>query len=192
MKNFVTGLCMLLVWYAVGVQANEGQAKCAQGEIQNLGLAFYDEILIDKPVEEVWPEILNYTKWQVGHTDATHITIEGEPREVGEIVKIIKTHKDAIPYYAETVRLRENKNVVWRVFSGQAAPCTDTMGTSAYMEFRTESENGKTLFVTSYYASFPVFGEALENLRKQQLQGKEGADFIREGSIAFKKYMESL
>ncbi len=193
MKCLLTGFFSLLIGISCVVHAqDEGKHLCSQRSVDNFGQVFYDEILINKPVKEVWPEILNYAKWQVGHTDAEHITVKGKPRQVGEIVKIIKTHKGAQPYYAETVRLRENRNVVWRIFSDKPNPCAGPMGTSAYLDFRTENVNGKTLFSTSYYAFMPVFGEDLATLREEQMQGKENADFIREGAVAFKTYMENL
>lgn len=195
MKHGLTILIILLVSFVLPAQAEEDKSEqCPSEAVQNFGQVFYDEIMIDKPVDAVWKEIFNYPNWQVGHTDATHITIKGKPREVGEIVKIIKVRKGKSqqPYFAETVRLRKNRNVVWRVFTDTPGPCTDAVGTSAYLDFRTEDIDGKTLFTTNYYASWPIFGEDLNKLRQGQLRGEEGVDFLRQGGEAFKEYMEKL
>ena len=192
MKNMQSGLCFLLVMFSFGAQAIDENAFCGQGPATSFGQVYYDEVIINRPVEQVWPEILNFAKWQVGHTDAEHITIKGEHGKVNEIFKIIKSHKGAQPYFAETVRLRKNRNVVWRVFSGKPGLCTDALGTSAFLDFHTVDIGGKTLFTTNYYASSPMHEKDLMILRKKQSEGDEGVEFLREGGEAFKKYMESL
>ena len=59
----------------------------------------YTETIIDRPVEKVWPHVLEIAKWMDAHNLET---ISGEPGKFGHLVKVMPhglTDKNPLPHY---------------------------------------------------------------------------------------------
>ena len=155
------------------------------------GVVYYDELVIDRPVQEVFPALLHFSIWNPEHATAKHTLLKGKPGEVGEVFEVLKAYEGAKPYIAETVRIRPLTkisgphlvgNVVWKVY-----PKEGCAGYS-FVDFGVREFNGKTLIYKSYYAQSPWTDAELTKIRQMQMQEKE--NWLRKSSIKLKEYME--
>lgn len=73
------------------------------------------DIVIDAPIQKVWPLLLNYPSWQ---NYSIVKNISGEPGKEGEVVMLkkeeLKTPTTA--YFARTLKIEPERRVVWKTF----------------------------------------------------------------------------
>jgi hypothetical protein len=122
------------------------------------------EMMIDAPVREVWPYVVDYSSWQA-YSIVQHVS--GKPGQEGEVVLLKKeTSAQSTPYYARTIKLEPGRRVVWKTFR-------ENVEYFGIVEFRTYESGGKTRFCYSllYEHSVPYEKESeLDEFRKQQTE----------------------
>ena len=77
------------------------------------------ELIINKPVSDVWPELFRYNIWNPAHIDAKVERVSGEENQEGEIILEEKKTEDGFlpPIVIETVKVVPLKKLVWKLYS---------------------------------------------------------------------------
>ena len=149
----------------------------------------YGEVVVDRPIEEVWAAVQEYHKWVPEHKLSQRKTIRGEPGRPGEVVEILKPGATE-PIYSETVRIRPPQiidgshqvaNIVWAVYDPEVS-------FSLFSDFGVREYNGKTIFYRSVYCSMPPSSEDLLKTRQAQAEGK--SDGLSEAMVVMREQIE--
>ena len=189
-KMLLTVVFIILAGVVIGANAAEaGSCSCDQKSEAMLktGAVYYSEIIIEKPVEEVWSELIDIRKWNPSLVNVEHVHLKGEPQQVGEKFQVTKSYKGAKPFTFETIRMRPLQNIVWKVYSEEG-------GFSNFGDFGLQDMgDGKTRLNISYYAQ-GLSDVAIEEVREGQAQGKRVGNELGVGLVElsqfFKEYME--
>jgi len=129
--------------------------------------------LIDRPVDVVWPLILEYTSWQQ-YSSADHIS--GKAGHVGEVVLLKKEEpglENFPQYYARTLKIEPCRRVVWKTWPAVADQGPPFWG---IVDFRVSDKDGRTRFTYSVYYEFALQGEgqdAVSNFEAEMTNGFE-------------------
>jgi hypothetical protein len=96
------------------------------------------EILLEAPLEDVWPHVLDYGAWQ---NFATIRHVSGEPHQEGEVMLLAKEEAGLVfkPYYARTIKLEPGRRVVWKTYREET-------GGFGIIDFRVQEAQGGTRF----------------------------------------------
>jgi hypothetical protein len=121
-------------------------------------LVFSGELLIDKPVDEVWPHVVHYSTWQ-NYPICEHVS--GPVGEEGEVVLLAKEEGGirTPPYYTRTIKLEPGKRIIWKCWPEQVTPDNDFLGASdfsAVVQFSVEAQGERTLFSYDNIYEFEV------------------------------------
>jgi hypothetical protein len=143
-------------------------------------LVFSGEVLIDKPVDEVWPHVVDYSSWQE-FPICEHVS--GPVGAEGEVVRLQKEELGirTPPYYAKTILLEPGKRIIWKCWPEAVTPDNDFLGASdlsAVVQFSVEPQGEKTRFSYTNVYEFIVLhrDEAeLESFRSENIPLYEGA-----------------
>src|SRR5262249_35440406 len=115
-------------------------------------VAYGYEIIIDKPVHDVWPHLHDYLLWNPEHFGSKVETLAGRKGEKGQIVVERKPSGEgfAPPWFIETICAIPNERLVWAMYfpEGQAS------GTG-FVEFTLNPIGGKTLLIARGYGAYP-------------------------------------
>ena len=127
----------------------------AQSGVRNLPtktLVLHHEIIIDRPVRDVWPELFNYNTWNPQHIGAKVERVAGQPGNEGEIILESKKSGDGYlpPIVIETVKVVPFKQLVWKMYKPQETP------EITFVDFSLDEVGNTTRFVYNSY------GEILE------------------------------
>lgn len=100
------------------------------------------EMLLNAPVREAWPHVINYPIWQ-NYSSVQRIS--GQPGAEGEVVLLKKEEKgfEFPPYYAITLKLEPEKLVIWKTYIEKG---TQEIDLSGIVEFHVKEIGGKTRF----------------------------------------------
>jgi hypothetical protein len=132
-------------------------------------LVWRGETLLDAPVEEAWPHVVDYPAWQ-SYSIVQHVS--GKPGREGEVMLLKKEEEGFAfpPYLARTIKLEPQRRIIWKTFPEQG---NDYFG---IVEFDVREIDGKTRFNYSLLYEFmmPERTEAeLEEFYKQQYAATE-------------------
>lgn len=130
-------------------------------------LVFNGETLLEAPVKDAWPHVINYTAWQ-NYPIAQHIS--GKVGQEGEVVLLKKDETGFTfpPYYARTIKLEPPHRIIWKTYPEKATPELDFFG---IVDFTLHEEQRKTRFYYNflYELRMPARSESeLEEFRDQQ------------------------
>jgi hypothetical protein len=130
-------------------------------------LVFNGETMLDAPLKDAWPHVVNYTAWQ-NYPIVQHVS--GKPGQEGEVVLLKKDETGFTfpPYYARTIKLDPLRRVIWKTYPEKKSPGIDFFG---IVEFSVAEAGGKTRF--SYQLLYemllpPQSEDELAAFRKQQ------------------------
>src|SRR3569833_3531602 len=72
---------------------------------------FSYDMIIDRPVQKVWPELANYHAWNPAHKGAKVERLAGEKSKEGEVILEYKKdgHGFAPPIIIETIKMLPNE-----------------------------------------------------------------------------------
>jgi hypothetical protein len=110
------------------------------------------EMLLDAPIADAWPHIVNYPSWQ-NYSSVERIS--GQQGCVGEVVALRKEEKGFAfpPYYARTLRIDAPTRIVWKTFLAQGAHEIDRFG---IVDFRLIDLGERTRFCSHLVYEFLV------------------------------------
>lgn len=110
---------------------------------------FNYEMIIEREVENVWPQMLNYPAWNPNYSGAKFERLAGSKDEQGEVLLVQrKTGGGYAPaVIIETVKILPNKKIVWALYSPNSGASTDI----GFVDFSLRPANGNTLFTYSSY-----------------------------------------
>lgn len=157
---------------ASGVEAQDRSTRCR--EMLQTGLAVFGEVVIERPIEEVWAAVSAYYRWSPAHALGGRKTIKGEAGKAGEVVEILKAGA-AEPVYAQTVRIRPPQtiygahkvgNIVFKVYDKDVS-------FSRSSDFGVREYNGKTILYRSVYLEEHPQSREFNRIRGEQLSGAQ-------------------
>ena len=118
MKYILSNILLFFSFAAFAIDAYESVANDCHQQRKSLlesGTVTYSETVIDRLPNDIWPELFKYHLNPI-LIDANIEVISGEPKSVGHIVLISPAAKDARPFYAEIIAIRQLKNIVWKIY----------------------------------------------------------------------------
>lgn len=123
------------------------------------------EILIDAPIRDVWPHVVNYPSWQ-NYSIVQHVS--GPPGQEGEVILLKKEEgkTPTTPYYARTIKLDPERRVIWKTYR-------ENVNSFGIVEFKVDPVEGKTRFSHSILYEHLVAYEdesELDAFRNQQYE----------------------
>lgn len=137
----------------------------------------FDEIIISRPVEMVWPELLDFVSWYFRGQDIEHV--KGQKGQLGSTFVV----NDSLRH--EIVSIRPLKTVVWKTCL--ISSCESNV---VFSDFSIDTINGKTkLFRSSYSQGF--WSEEMANSMREDVSKGIVPESVRKVSLAFKTYVES-
>ena len=156
--------------------ADESLADCQIKEATpKVNIALYDKIIINRPVKEVWTELLNYPIWFFSGKGIERI--KGELGHIGYTIV-------GNGLYTQVIGVRPLQSIVWKI-----SPISNDERDYVFIDYRVEGFNGKTRLSRSYYSQGFWSDERLQGFIQDQSQGRT-PEFIEQNSLAFKAYME--
>jgi hypothetical protein len=110
------------------------------------------EILLEAPIDVVWPHIVDYPSWT---SYSVRELVAGRPGEEGEVIRLKKEEKgySSPPFYARTVKIEPGRRILWKTYR-EAADGDE--GYFGFVDFQLSPENGKTRFVSNGIYEFLV------------------------------------
>jgi len=109
------------------------------------------EMILNAPVKESWPHVMNYASWQ-DYSIVRHLS--GEPGKEGELVMLKKEDLASFPpFYARTIKLEPECRVIWKTYAEDDGRSCGFFG---IVEFRISELERKTRFSYSVVYEFPV------------------------------------
>jgi hypothetical protein len=155
-----------------GAAAAAGSCASRHKAMLQTGTVNYGEIVIDRPIDEVWSTLPVFYRWNPVHSNGTRKTIRGEAGKAGEVVEIVKAGTtEAI--YTETVRIQPPRtidgahrsgHIVWKVYDREGC-------FSRYSDFGVREYQGKTIFFRAMYGEHDPAGPTYRKIRSEQEQG---------------------
>lgn len=152
--------------------AATGSCSSRHKAMLQTGTVNYGETVIDRPIDEVWPTLPVFYRWNPVHSEGSRKTIRGEVGKVGEVVEIMKAGAtEAV--YTETVRIQPPRtidgshrsgHIVWKVYDKEGC-------FSRYSDFGVREYKGKTIFYRAMYGEHDPSGETYRKIRSDQEQG---------------------
>ena len=67
----------LLFSASLTVNASGEDCDATRASLLETGVVEYDELIIDRPVDKVFPALLEFSKWNEQHTTAKHTLLRG-------------------------------------------------------------------------------------------------------------------
>jgi hypothetical protein len=127
-------------------------ASARPRKIEPVYLFWETETILNAPVKDVWPHIVNYPSWQ---GFSTVKTISGKPGQEGEVVSLQKDEKGFVfpPYYARTIKIELQRRIVWKTFIDKGSAEIDRFG---IVDFKLFEGEGKTRFCSNLLYEFLV------------------------------------
>lgn len=145
---------------------------------EKYNIVLYDEIIINRSVQEVWPELLNFVSWYFAGHEIKRI--KGESGTVGYTLLVGESLRH------EIVSVRHLKSVVWK--SCLIASCIKDY---VFSDFRVDDIEKKTKFSMSNYSQQGFWGkETAKQVIQDQSKGRT-PDFFKDISLKYKVYMET-
>ena len=154
----------------------EAAAKPAHPKTE-ADIVMYDDIIIDRPVDEVWTQVLNFIHWYFEGQKITHLS--GQYGQPGYTLRI----NDDLLHQA--INVRPGKSIVWKTC--YIATCQKDV---VFTDFEITRVEGKTLFSRrSYSQNFwaKPFADALI----AEISAGKVPNTVRMLSKRFKHYVES-
>lgn len=146
------------------------------------------DLVIDRPVKDVWPFVLNYTLWQ-DFSHAEHIS--GPQGGEGEVVLLKKEEKglEAFPpYYGRTLKIIPEQQFVWKTYPRKIND--DVMDFAGIVDFRLSEKDGKTVFSYYFYYEFMPLG--LSDSEQQEFKVEYVENFKTVFSSIFPKLKKAV
>ena len=147
-------------------------------------MVFRNEIIIDRPVEQVWPQLFKFMQWNPHHIGAKIIRLAGEPDCEGEIVLEYPKAANGYgpPVVIETVKVIPFEKLVWKLSEPQEKPQSYVVN---FTDFSLESLDARTRFI--YHSYFEVLKSALGSMPSDQ----QFDEIHREIFESLKRFVES-
>jgi hypothetical protein len=172
------GLAALLFGFsATALSAEETDPDSPDYKKTEADIVMYDDIVIDRPIEQVWPQVLNFIHWYFDGQDITHI--EGEPGQRGYTLRI----NDNLLHQA--ISVRPGKSIVWKTC--YINTCDKDV---VFSDFEVQRLEGKTRFLRRSYSQHFWAEEFADQFLTATRQGKVPVT-VRDLSQRFKRYVES-
>lgn len=95
--------------------------------------------MIDAPLDEVWPHLLNFYGWQ---NFSVNKRISGKPGDEGEVILLKKEEPGSSPnpYYARTIKLEPGRRIIWKTYPENGSYF-------GIVEFKLDNVGGATRFI---------------------------------------------
>lgn len=184
MKYILFNILLLFSCAAFAIDAYESVANDCHQQRKSLlesGTVTYSETVIDRLPNDIWPELFKYHLNPI-LIDANIEVISGEPKSVGHIVLISPAAKDARPFYAEIIAIRQLKNIVWKIYPENGCDY------SLFQDFGLREVNGKSIFSINIYGQFSR--ELAELYKIQQRAGNHESVSSNNLGILLKNHLE--
>ena len=139
-----------------------------------LNVALYDEIIIDRSLEEVWKELIDFPFWFFSGEGIKRI--EGKPGKMGDTALTENL-------YTEIIAVRPLQNITWKA-------SVKGSHDHVYFDLKVEDVKGRTRFSKHYYIQGFWPEKMLLDARQTPPKG-ELPDFLWHISLAFKAYLET-
>jgi hypothetical protein len=112
-------------------------------------LVLHHEIMIERPVTDVWPRLFEYNQWNPEHIGAKVTRVAGQPNQEGDVRLEFKRNGDAYlpPMVLEIVKVLPFKKVVWRMYEPQ-----EGSPEIYFVDLTLEALGDKTKFVYNSYS----------------------------------------
>jgi hypothetical protein len=146
------------------------------------------EIMLDAPIDKVWPHLINYTSWQ-NYTVSERVA--GVAGEEGEVVLLRKEEQGYVSplFHARTIRIDPGRRIIWKTYRGKAG---DDEGYFAFVDFILEEVGDKTRFRSTNTAEMLVAYRDESELTAFRKQREETAATVFASTRAkLKKLVES-
>lgn len=177
MRIVIRNLCLVLASLTVTVSVVAESTSVDEKP----NIARYDDIIIDVPVEDIWPEVINFVYWFSTEFEGNSVVqIKGEPGQVGYTLEVNSNRRH------EIISVRPMKSIVWKTCL--IASCEDDY---VFSDHSLEANDGKTKFSRNSYSQGFWTAEYIEEVRQKQLQGKTFDSLNNKVSLAFKEYVEN-
>lgn len=151
-----------------------GEKTAGDQETTHVYTVHRGDMMIDAPVERVWPWVIDYASWQ---NYSIQENVSGEPGAEGEVVRLKKDEpgSSGTPYLARTILIEPERRIIWKTFM-EDAPYF------GIVEFEVEDVDGRTRF--SYRTLY-------ENVLPTT-DPDEVAEFRRERTVGIEEMVASI
>ena len=148
-----------------------------QSTITESSIVLYDDVIIDRSIEILWPELLDFVSW---YFTGQHIErIKGQPGQVGETLVV----NNALRH--EIISIRALKNIVWKT-----CLITSCEKDVVFSNFLVEGVDGKSRLIRNVYSQGFWSEKFVAQYREDTSNGKI-PNSVRKVSLAFKEYVEN-
>ena len=115
-------------------------------------LIFEGELMLEAPVQDAWPHVMNYPSWQ-NYSNVQHVS--GEAGKEDEVVLLRKSEEgfEFPPYYAITIKLEPERRVIWKIYPEKGTQEIDFFG---IVRFTVHPAGQKTRFCYDTLYEFQV------------------------------------
>jgi len=177
-NHMVLAWLFLLSAFSVNVNAIDEDMKKELDSITTSSIILHDQVIIDKPLSLVWPEVLDFISWYFRGHDVQHL--DGRRGELGSaaIVNGKLLH--------EIVSLKKGKTVVWKTCL--LAACDNNI---VFTDFTIQDSAGKTKLNRRTY-SHGFWSEKIAKDRLRDISRGVVPEDVRKVAFDFKAYVESL
>lgn len=160
------------------VSADEGNTKQQQYKITDADIVVYDEIQIDRPIEHVWPEVINFITWYF--TGQRIKIVRGVAGELGHTVKI----DDNLLH--QVISIRPQKSMVWKTC--YIDTCEKDV---VFTDFEVKAVGDKTIFSRRSYSQNFWAEDIADDFLFATKKGKVPV-LVSDLSLRFKRFVEGL
>lgn len=117
-------------------------------ELSTKTLVHHHEIVIDRPVKDVWPELFTYTQWNPSYRGAKIVRVAGVPDQEGDILIAHLKKGDAYlpPFTVEIIKIIPNRKLAWKLYGLEETPEV------TFVDFSLQEAGARTRFVYNSYA----------------------------------------
>ena len=137
----------------------EGTQASSDRKVAPVYLVADKEIILDAPVDEAWPQVIDYPSWQ-DYSTVEHVS--GPAGQEGEVVLLKKEEAfEFPPYYAITVKLEPEHRIIWKTYSLE-----DEEPFFGIVDFTVEEIQNTTRFSIAVVYEFQVSYQDDEQLNK--------------------------